>query len=199
MVDHSRMVDKTRPFVKWYLLIVARRATIEDALAIATIHVRSWQAAYEDVFPADWLEGLKPEDRLPGRERMLRTPRERSETIVVERNGRVVGFADVGLARDTDLDEETGEVFTCYIDPPYWRSGCGSELMKAVQQALVVTGYSSAVLWVLGTNDAAIALYRSLGWQIDGVEKTDSWAGVGVPEVRMRLRFKGTEVTPGAT
>ena len=40
-----------------------RLATIEDAEAIATIHVRTWQTAYEGIMPAQYLASLSIEER----------------------------------------------------------------------------------------------------------------------------------------
>lgn len=44
--------------------IEARPATVDDAPAIAAIHVRSWQRAYADLLPADFLAGLDVEQRV---------------------------------------------------------------------------------------------------------------------------------------
>ena len=34
-----------------------------DAMAVACVHVRSWQAAYRTLLPDDYLDQLRPEDR----------------------------------------------------------------------------------------------------------------------------------------
>ncbi len=38
-----------------------RPATFEDASRLAEIHIASWQAAYADLLPADFLDGLSEE------------------------------------------------------------------------------------------------------------------------------------------
>jgi GNAT superfamily N-acetyltransferase len=40
-----------------------RPAEPEDAMAVARVHVRSWQAAYRALLPDDYLDQLRPEDR----------------------------------------------------------------------------------------------------------------------------------------
>jgi len=40
-----------------------RRAEPPDAIALARVHVRSWQAAYRKLMPDDYLDQLRPEDR----------------------------------------------------------------------------------------------------------------------------------------
>jgi hypothetical protein len=45
----------------WNMLL--RPAEPDDALAVARVHVRSWQAAYRTLIPDDYLDQLRPEDR----------------------------------------------------------------------------------------------------------------------------------------
>ena len=39
-----------------------RPAVPDDAMAVARVHVRAWQAAYHGLMPEDYLAGLRPED-----------------------------------------------------------------------------------------------------------------------------------------
>src|SRR3984885_11964090 len=43
--------------------MLLRPAEPEDAMAVARVHVRSWQAAYRALLPDDYLDQLRPEDR----------------------------------------------------------------------------------------------------------------------------------------
>ena len=43
--------------------MVVRHATPEDSRAIATIHVLSWQAAYQGVVPAQFLASMSVDQR----------------------------------------------------------------------------------------------------------------------------------------
>ena len=45
----------------WASLI--RPAGPDDALAVARVHVRSWQVAYRTLLPDEYLDGLRPEER----------------------------------------------------------------------------------------------------------------------------------------
>jgi hypothetical protein len=40
-----------------------RLAQASDARVIAVVHVRSWQAAYQDLLPRDYLDSLDPDQR----------------------------------------------------------------------------------------------------------------------------------------
>ena len=48
-----------------------RRATLEDAMAIASVHVRSWKSAYPGQIPQGYLDSLHPKDRVEGWEQVL--------------------------------------------------------------------------------------------------------------------------------
>ena len=76
-----------------------RPARPADAAAIAAVHVRTWQAAYEHVFGAERLAAL--DEQLPARiERWERLLREEEGVWVAEAEGRIVGFVGIGASRD---------------------------------------------------------------------------------------------------
>jgi hypothetical protein len=43
--------------------MLLRPAEPGDAIAVARVHVRSWQAAYRTLLPDDYLDQLRPKDR----------------------------------------------------------------------------------------------------------------------------------------
>ena len=43
--------------------MILRPAEPEDAMAVARVHVRSWQMGYKDLLPQDYLASLQPEER----------------------------------------------------------------------------------------------------------------------------------------
>jgi hypothetical protein len=45
--------------------VIIRIATIDDAIDIAAVHVRSWQTAYRGMIPDDFLASQSVEKRLP--------------------------------------------------------------------------------------------------------------------------------------
>ena len=79
--------------------MLLRRARPDDALRVAEVHVRSWQAAYAGLLPADFLDGLDPARR--ARHYIFGTDRDDVvETVVAEEEDRILGFATVGPTRD---------------------------------------------------------------------------------------------------
>jgi GNAT superfamily N-acetyltransferase len=167
-----------------------RRALADDALGVATVHVRSWQAAYRGLMPDAFLDQLDIERRRAGWERSIaETDWPRSGTLVAtEANGTVVGFANIGPARDGDGDPLViGELAAIYLLPEAWGSGIGRRLMLAAVNVLRDAGFAEAILWVLEGNERAQRFYEIGGWQLDGVTKDAQIADMSLPEVRYRL------------
>ena len=172
-----------------------RRATVEDARAIAAVHVRSWQVAYRGAFPDGFLDGLASsiEDRTRWRISLLESPPDRATTLVIEANGTVAGFVDTSPTRDRDLDQASfGEVVAIYLDPVYWGQGLGRRLMAAAEEQMFADGFSESMLWVLRSNHRARRFYELAGWSHDGSSKSDLFAGHQVDEVRYRKSLSET-------
>jgi GNAT superfamily N-acetyltransferase len=156
-------------------------------MAIARVHVRSWQAAYRGLLPAEYLDALKPEDRA-ARYSFENPDIDRPFTIVAEDDGLIAGFATTGPARDADA-EGWGELYALYVDPDYWGRGIGAELIKAARARLVELGFEQAILWVMKGNARAERFYAIDGWEADGHERSEVMWGVAVNEVRYRRRL----------
>ena len=150
-----------------------RRATVADARAIADVHVRTWQAAYEHVFGVERLAGLDVDRRASGWERRLG---DGWATFVAEKDGRVLGFVSVG----------EGELDAIYVLPEAWGSSAGGALMSAAVGALRAAGNEEAVLWVLEDNPRARRFYEREGWRADGGREGEH-LGVRTAEVRYRI------------
>jgi ribosomal protein S18 acetylase RimI-like enzyme len=166
--------------------VSVRKAKRRDATGIGLVHVRSWQATYRGHFPQQYLDALDPKQRAAKWRRYLReSGDDRAQLLVVEQDGGIVGFANVGPCRDEEL-ETAGEVRAIYLLPQYWDRGLGRVLMIAGLQALAAAGFSEAILWVLADNDRARHFYEAGGWVADGAVKEDDGFGFPIREVRYR-------------
>jgi GNAT superfamily N-acetyltransferase len=159
----------------------ARPARKEDAAAIAEVHVRTWQAAYEHVFGAERLASLDVEARTRRWETWL--AEDATAFVAEDDDGRVVAFSWVGPSRDDDAE---GELFAIYALPDAWGSGAGPALMRAALDAMREAGYRNAILWVVEDNPRARRFYEREGWRLDG-RKEEEFLGVPVAEVRYRI------------
>lgn len=165
-----------------------RPATSDDAHDIALVHVRAWQQAYRGLMPQSVLDGLSIAEREAGWARLLSDTPRASQTIVVERDGRVAGWASYGEARDADAPG-SGELWGIYAHPDAWSTGVGHALITAVEDALRSDGHETAYLWVLEGNTRAATFYERHGWASDGARKVDERPGLVLHELRQVKRL----------
>ncbi|MGB3126049.1 MAG: GNAT family N-acetyltransferase [Pseudomonas sp.] len=168
-----------------------RTARPSDAKAIAHVHVSSWQAAYRNLMPAEYLDSLVT--TLARREAFWARSIEAGESnvLVAELNGQVVGWISVGASRDDDaVSGHTGEVLAVYVLAAHWQTGVGLALWKAGVQWLMAQGFQGLTLWVLSRNESAVRFYRRAGCVEDaGSERSLGRGGVSLVEARYRLPF----------
>lgn len=162
--------------------MLLRPAEPADALAVARVHVRSWQTAYRNLLPNDYLDQLRPEDRAQKYTFGNLDPRH-PYTVVATESGVIHGFATTAPARDPDVSG-FGELYALYVEPDHWGRGIGVALIEASRARLVDLGFKSAVLWVLAGNVRAERFYRLDQWTADGHRRSDEVWGIAVNELR---------------
>ncbi len=77
-----------------------------------------------------------------------------------------------------------GEIVTFYLDPAAFGSGGADLLMSAALVALRAAHFTTAMLWVLGTNARARRFYERRGWRPDGTTKLHDWGAFVATDVR---------------
>jgi GNAT superfamily N-acetyltransferase len=154
-------------------------------MAVARVHVRSWQAAYRGLLPDEYLDGLRPEDRATSYT-FGRLEPGNPMTIVSVEHEMICGFATFGPSRDADSEEGIGVLHALYVDPDCWDTGVGRTLIHEARQQLAGQALEEAVLWVLQGNERAERFYRKDGWAADGSRRSDEVWSVAVDEVRYR-------------
>ncbi|MEZ5935965.1 MAG: GNAT family N-acetyltransferase [Alphaproteobacteria bacterium] len=161
------------PRARWKEVGAAiRPARIEEAGAIAELHVRAWHEAYTGLVPQSLLDGLSVERRA---ERWRRTlaetvPEDETVLVAVDAGGGLAGFASCGAQRSPELEAGgfDGEILTLYLSAEAKRQGIGRRLMAAMAAALQKQGRRGVGLWVLEGNQPARHFYESLGGEIVG-------------------------------
>jgi len=141
-----------------------RPADVDDAAAIARVHVSSWRATYTDLLPADFLESLTEAGYA---DRWRRFIAERSNLAYVVEEGQdpsanVVGFASGGRERAGETGYK-GELYAIYLLPQHQGRGHGRALAAAVAAGLAGRRMRSMLVWVLRDNGPARAFYERLG------------------------------------
>lgn len=157
-----------------------------DALEIARVHVRSWQAGYRGLIADDFLDGLRPEDRA-ARYTLGDPDPLKPDTIVAIDGAAIFGFVTTGPASaETD---GAGHLMALYVDPDHWRRGVGRRLVERARAELMRRGYREAVLWVLAGNRRAHEFYATDGWVTDGHEAERTVWGIVVRDLRYRRKL----------
>lgn len=170
--------------------MIIRPADIDDAHAIATIHVRSWQHAYTSILPEDGLANLSVDQRAQQWAEWLQEESSPMQTLVVEIGDKVVGFASWGP--DTHDDAEPGSVmlYSIYVQPDSTSKGIGTALLEATEVDMITGGATFGMLRVLEQNTPTRAFYERHGWQ----EEPDSaiveqFYGMEMTTIRYRKSF----------
>lgn len=194
--------------------LLIRDAGPADADAVASIHVRSWQAAYRGLIDQAFLDALSIADRAERWRGIFADPHPLTlGTLVAERDGTILGWTSFGASRDAEpaslaepherpeaerpepharpeaeRPEEAltpgGEIYGIYADPAAWSAGVGHALLTAAEQRLSEAGHTRAHLWVLDGNDRADTFYARHGWAADGATKIEERPDLTLAEHR---------------
>jgi L-amino acid N-acyltransferase YncA len=159
-----------------------RPASLQDAAAIAAVHVQSWKGGYQGLLPEAVLKGLSVERRERWWSQWLAELGQRDRILVAERDGQVVGFASLGQSRDFDADDRVAEVYAIYVLPDCWRHGIGQALMRRSVDELLHAAFREARLWVLETNQRTRRFFDAAGWYFDGTTKPHIVGRDGEPD-----------------
>ena len=158
-----------------------RPAHIEDAPALARVHIDTWRSTYGGIVPEAFLAGLSYE-RSAARWRETLTQLSPEELVLVAEAppGQVVGFASAGPLREPLADCDA-EIYALYILQAHQSVGLGRPLVAQCARELAGKGFRSLVIWALKENPAC-GFYERLGGQ-RSAEKLVEIGGVSLVDV----------------
>ncbi len=165
-------------------------AALEDARGIAEVHVASWQRAYSDILPAQYLDSLSVDKREPVWREALET--QSPQLLVARSETGIVGFVAFGASRDERADVTCAEIWAIYLLHEVWTQGVGRMLWQAALERIVAQGFRTVSLWVISTNVRAIRFYLGAGFVPEpDSPKTFELGGVQLQEVRYVFNLDG--------
>lgn len=142
-----------------------REATVADCLAVARVHVQSWQESFAGIVPQAFLDKMSVEKRARAFEKGFSAAS--YKMYVAEVTGRgVIGFADFGQPRE-DIDAYEGELYAIYLLPEFQRKGVGGRLFDLGVEYFVRSDKSSMYLLALEVSPYRL-FYEKMGGQIVG-------------------------------
>lgn len=144
-------------------MIIIRQARIEDAQAIAKVHVDSWRTTYAGIVPDDYLANLSYQQRTTRWEEHLRGAGNGIIVYIAENEQpEIVGFVSGGPDREHNPPYEA-ELYAIYILQPYQGKGIGRRLVRVFAERLLQASMRSMLLWVFAQNHPSRRFYESLG------------------------------------
>ena len=163
-----------------------RPATIRDAKAIAQIHVTTWQAAYKDLIPEDYLSKMTLEKRHAYWSEAIEYSE--PQLLVATEGDNIVGFVGYDRSRDPKTRSTVGEIWAIYVLPSHWASGVGLALWDGARDGLKEEGCTQVTLWVLLANERALRFCEhAAGFKRDLTSlKTTAFGTVRLEEIRLK-------------
>lgn len=155
--------------------IKIRAANQGDVPAIAKVHIQSWQEAYKDLIPEDYLDNLdsKLNERVEMWNHILANPKRWA--WVAEGSNGIVGFVLFGPPRDPDREDHI-ELGAIYLLESEQNKGIGFSLLSAGFNKMKSLGYKKAYCWVLEGNPT-IKFYERSGAKFSNQVKQDEIGG----------------------
>jgi GNAT superfamily N-acetyltransferase len=171
------------------MTVSVRNARVDDARAIARVHVDAWRAAYPGLIPDRFLARLSVDEREHQWLASLSDDDASPLVLVAESGGDLVGFSTVAIpARDAEEGEDVGEIPAIYVAPRAWGGGAGRALIDASVAAMRAAGCREAVLWAVAGNERAAAFYVAQGWHDDGGRRPSQYFPDAGEVVEVRFR-----------
>ena len=155
-------------------------ANLDDAAAIARVHVDSWRTTYRGIVPDDFLASHSYEQREQFWRQVFIDLSRSNFVYVAEDDGQIVGFVSGGPERSGDI-LYTGELDAIYLLAPYQGQGIGRRLVVTLVNRLMQEGMTALLVWVLAANPAR-KFYERLGGKLV-YERAITIAGASLIEV----------------
>lgn len=152
------------------MVLKIRSGRTEDIDALVRIFRSCWLESYREILSEDVRNSMSEEAArqlwLPA----LAANTDR-ETLVAVIGENPIGMARIGI--DSDFPAR-GHLFSLYVDPQYAGKGFGKVLLTTALERLSERGLAQISLWVFKANLGASGLYKKMGFEPTGRERTDS-------------------------
>ncbi|MFL5824407.1 MAG: GNAT family N-acetyltransferase [Solirubrobacteraceae bacterium] len=136
-----------------------REARPSDAAAIGALHAESWRRHYRGAYSDAFLDGDVHADRVMVWSERLTESDRRTQTLVAEDGGVLIGFAHTVFEDDPTWGALLDNLHVVYTQK---RGGVGSQLL-ALSAGTVLERGTGLYLWVLEQNADAQAFYEARG------------------------------------
>ena len=168
--------------------IQVRFATLQDASAVAALHVNACRMAYAGQVPdAHW--DATP---MPKRVAFWKEAIEYGEPqVMVATEGRdIVGFVGFDRSRDPKSKNTTGEIWAIYAAPERIGQGVGLALWDAAREGIEEEGCTEVTVWLPLLHEQTLRFHELAGFKREmNTARTVPLGGVKVEEVRLKRKL----------
>ena len=160
--DHWHLPIPTFGVIVAIAVAQIRIATLDDALAIAAMHVASWHETYAGLLSDKMLSSLSIEARSAAWAKLLQEPAGSTVVYLAEHEKSIVGFGSCGAQRTDSLKTQgyDGEISAIYVLREFQKRKIGARLFHTMASDLIRRGFGGAALWVLRENLRARRFYE---------------------------------------
>lgn len=159
--------------------VTLRPPSLDEAEAVARLHIACWREAYAGIVPAEALANADLAERTAKWRQSIADPD--SFVLCAFEDKEPVALMLAGPRKDADAVGEC-EIGALYVRMSHYRVKLGSRLMAAAARWWLGRGGRSLRLGVLSENARAIAFYERLGGRLVKTT-TYSWGGADLPHL----------------
>lgn len=141
--------------------ITCRVPGVDEAAAIAQLHLTCWKEAYAGMIPPGILENADLADRTARWRGYLEATG--APTYLARADGEAAGFIRAGSLKEPLAEGADGHIFALYILQRFHRLGIGRQLMGLAARDWLRQGGRALSVGVLTANHPARAFYEALG------------------------------------
>ena len=164
--------------------IIIRPAVATDANDVAEVCMSSWESAYKDFVPAEYMRERRKRI-FTTTEQNLNDEKINHYYYTILLSDIIIGFLVVAPSRDEDTDDSVYEVGAIYLHPEYYRQGIGTQAMEFACNIARALNKKTMIVWVFADNHASIGFYKKCGFTEDGTSRILE-CGKPLNTIRMR-------------
>ncbi len=138
-----------------------RNSTKNDVYDVAHVVTVSWNETYKGLVSDKFLEELKNNEDERARRALDKFENDEYRQLVLEVNGKIVGFVRYGKSEDSMFDN-CGEIYAFYIINKYHGLGLGRKLFEMARDNLKKEGYDKMIVACLKGNPTN-SFYEHMG------------------------------------
>jgi len=148
-----------------------RKAIPEDAYDFTGCVISSWQSAYKEIVPKDYLENMlvEKEKRVEKYKNEIKNTGDRGYYCVMYAE-RMIGIIIINIQHNEDKSS-IGEIWAIYLIEEFCGKNYGKILLNFAINELKSMGQKKIILWVFEENHRARHFYEKNNLSYNGIKR----------------------------